>query len=249
MMRGAFEPIFEQTQGYRRIYLDLPGFGQTPAAPWIHNSDDMLDILCEFVDSIIGQENFLLTGCSYGGYLSLGLIHKMGARIDGVLLLVAMIDSLKTTDKPENLSDKQVLWQSEWFTSMKENPDLKGYMDMAVIATPQMYDKWQSDIQPGLDIADKNFISNHSIMDYSLSLEEALRKVAFDKPSCILAGRQDDIIDCCYVTAYGLAGRFSRATFATLDCAGHILHLDNESLFQQLAKDWIWRVELSLSTK
>ena len=72
MMKGCFEPVFSETKGYRRIYLDLLGFGKTSTAPWIQSADDMLEILCEFIDTVIGHESFLLTGCSYGGYLSLG---------------------------------------------------------------------------------------------------------------------------------------------------------------------------------
>jgi len=238
MMSGCFEPIFEQTtQGYRRIYPDLPGFGQTPAAPWIRNSDDMLDILCEFIDAAIGREKFLLTGCSYGGYLSLGLIHKMSERIDGVILLVPMTDSNEIVDKPENLPKKQMVWQSELLASAEESPNFDGYMSMAVVATLEAYEKWQKHIQPGVDIADKEFLSNYSIMDYSRSLEEALRTITFDKPSCILTGRQDGITG--YVMPYELVERFPRATFAILDCAGHALPLDNEYLFQQLVKDWL----------
>ena len=243
MMSGCFEPIFEQTQGYRRIYLDLPGFGHTPPATWIHNSDDMLDMLCEFVDTIIGCEEFLLTGCSYGGYLSLGLIYKMRERIDGVFLLVPLTDSVEIVEKSGNLPQKQNLWQSEQLASIEKNLGLNGYLNMAVVATPEMYENWQRDIQLGLDIADKEILSNPSIMDYSYELEESLRVIKFDKPSCILSGRQDG--ETGYVKPYELVERFPRATFAALDCAGHILHLDNEPLFQQLVKDWIWRVELS----
>jgi len=246
MMRGAFEPVFEHTQGYRRIYLDLPSFGKTPTARWMRNSDDMLDIVCDFINAVIGQEHFLLTGCSYGGWLSLGIIHKMSEKVDGVLLLVAKADSESSVNNPTNLPKKRIMWQSEHLALVKQNSTLKSYMDMAVVATPEMFDKWQNDIQPGLDIAD-NFI-DYSMMEYSSGLEEAIRSMTFDKPSCILAGRQDDIPDCSYVTAYRLVDRFSRATFAALDCAGHILHIDNEPLFQQLVKDWIWRAELDSST-
>ena len=248
MMKGCFEPVFAQIQGYRRIYIDLPGMGQTPARPWIRNSDDMLDILCDFVSSIIGDENFLLAGCFYGGYLTLGLIHKMGYKIDGALFLVAMTDSFDSVKNPENHPQKQTIWQSEQLALEEENDCLKMYKEMAVIATSEMYYKWQSDIQPGLDIADKEFISNTSIRKYSPALEEAVRNVTFDKPSAILAGRQDGPI-CGYKKAYEIVERFPRATFAALDGAGHILQIDNEPLFQQLVKDWIWRVELDIDTK
>ena len=240
MMKGCFEPVFSETNGYRRIYLDLPGFGQTPAAPWIGSADDMLDILCEFVDAVIGSEKFLLTGCSYGGYLSLGLIYKMSERIDGVLLLVAMVAPYKSRD---DLKHKP-LWKSKRLDLLEESPSLKGYLDMAVTATPEAYHKWQTDIQPGLDIANQDFISNRQILDYSSSLAEAVKQVSFNKPSCILAGRQDASLACHYLKAYELVERFPRATFAILDGAGHILQIDCVPLFRQLVKDWIYRCEL-----
>lgn len=242
MMKGCFEPIFSQEQGYRRIYMDLPGMGQTPARPWIRNSDDMLGIICEFINIVVGEENFLLAGCSYGGYLALGLLHKMGHRIDGALLLVAMTVSWASGSSRIR---KQTIWQSEQLLLEEESDSLKMYRDMAVIATTEMYLKWQEDIQPGLDVANKEFVSNKSILNYSPTLEESIKNITFDKPTSILAGRQDDSRVCDYMRAYELAKRLPRATLAIIDGGGHILHLDNEPLFQQLVKDWIWRVELN----
>jgi pimeloyl-ACP methyl ester carboxylesterase len=113
---------------------------------------------------------------------------------------------------------------------------------MAVIATPEGYEKWLNHIQPGLEMVDGKTISNLSLMDYASELEAAVRTVVFDKPACILTGRQDN--ETGYTKPYELVDRFPRATFAALDCAGHVLHIDNEPLFQLLVKDWIWRIRL-----
>ncbi|MCL2703052.1 MAG: alpha/beta hydrolase [Defluviitaleaceae bacterium] len=244
LMSGCLEPVFNQMKGYRRIYLDLPGMGQTPAAPWIHNSDNMLEVLIEFINTVIGGGSFLLAGESYGGRLALGLIHKMGSRIDGVLFICAATDSDAIIDHPDNLPKKRVLWQSERMASLKGHQSYNGFMDMAVISSPEIFDKFVNDIQPGLDAADWEFVSNRCSGDYGPELEEAVRSVTFDKPSCILTGRQDHVVG--YKKAYELFERFPRAAYAVLDCAGHNLQIESEPLFQQFVRDWIWRTEIDI---
>lgn len=48
-----------------------------------------------------------------------------------------------------------------------------------------------------------------------------------------------------YLAAYELLVQFPRAAFAIVDCAGHNLQIDNEVLFNQFVKDWIWRIEMN----
>jgi len=239
LMKGCFEPVFVETEGYRRIYLDLPGFGKTPTASWIRSADDILEILCKFIDAVIGGENFLLTGCSYGGYLSLGLMHKMSERVDGVLLLVAQIGA----DKAEVVSEYKLLWKSDKLNSVEGTTSLNTYLSMAVVATPEAYEQWDNHIQPGLDRA---ITHDEGIGNYSPNLEEDIKRVKFDGPSCILVGRQEGSLTCHYSKAYELIERFPRATFAVLDGAGHILQIDREPLFRQLVKDWVDRCELNV---
>lgn len=243
LMSGCLEPVFRQRQDYRRIYVDLPGMGNTPSAPWIRNSDHMLEVLLEFVDTVIGDTNFLVTGESYGGSLALGLVSKMKERIDGVLLLCASTDPLED----DGLPPKQVIWRSERLAAAEEVPSLREYRGLAVIATPEMYGKWLDDIQPALDIADMEFLSSHCNSDYSPEMREAIRGITFDRPSCIIAGRQDHVVG--FSKAYELVERFPRATFAVLDCAGHLLQIENEPLFQQLVKDWLGRLDLDARHK
>ncbi|WP_339222840.1 alpha/beta hydrolase [Paenibacillus sp. FSL H8-0332] len=35
MMRACMEPLFSGQKDYRRIYIDLPGMGLSPAAEWL----------------------------------------------------------------------------------------------------------------------------------------------------------------------------------------------------------------------
>ncbi|MCL2034538.1 MAG: alpha/beta hydrolase [Oscillospiraceae bacterium] len=236
LMSGCLEPIFNEIQGYRRIYLDLPGMGKTPVASWIRNSDNMLELLGEFINAVIPDENFLVAGESYGGRLSLGLIHTAGERIDGVLLICS------NHPESENLPVKQTIWKSEALKAKENDPDMDAYMELAVVAAPEMFEKYKNDVLPGIKAADYNFLTNHLTGSYGPELENKLKTTRFDKPACILAGRQDHWVG--YTGAYKLLEGFPRATFAVLDGAGHNLQIENEPLFNQMVKDWLWRVNL-----
>jgi len=74
LMKGCMEPVLSRRPGWRRIYFDLPGMGNTPAEPWIKGSDQMLDVVMDFIDRLIPDDNFVLAGESYGGYLARGVI-------------------------------------------------------------------------------------------------------------------------------------------------------------------------------
>ena len=43
--------------------------------------------------------------------------------------------------------------------------------------------------------------------------------------------------------------KYPRATFAVLDLAGHILQIEQESLFNALVNEWLDRVEYYISNK
>jgi pimeloyl-ACP methyl ester carboxylesterase len=78
LMKGCIEPIFAQQPGWQRIYLDLPGMGQTPGKEQIKSTDDILDIVIAFLDAVIPGQCFLLAGESYGGYLARGVVYWRG---------------------------------------------------------------------------------------------------------------------------------------------------------------------------
>src|SRR5512138_496374 len=88
LMKGCMEPVFASMEtAWQRIYFDLPGMGRTPGRPWITGSDQMLQLILEFIDGIIPNRHFVVAGESYGGYLARGIIKARTSFVDGLLLI------------------------------------------------------------------------------------------------------------------------------------------------------------------
>lgn len=241
LMTGCLEPVFVQTPGYRRIYLDLPGMGKTPAADWLKNADDMLAVVMAFIEAVVPGEQLLVAGESFGGYLTLGLIAKIGELIDGVLMIAPKIVS----ENRQKLPPRTIVWQTK-IQELEENAEaLENFMEMAVIAMPEIYAQYKKDVLSGIRVADKDFLTDQFYGGFSRDFEIALQHLRFDKPACFVTGRQDHVVG--YHDAYQLVDTFTRTTFAILDGAGHNVQVDNVPLFQTLVKDWLWRIDLANS--
>lgn len=74
--------------------------------------------------------------------------------------------------------------------------------------------------------------------DFSFAKEEEAATV--DVPSLIIVGRQDSISG--YLDGVDLMHRFSRATLAVLDTAGHTLAWERPEVFHALVRDWLDRL-------
>lgn len=76
VMLHALEPLFKKRSGWKRIYIDLPGMGQSESQPSIQNSDDILEVIVHLLDEIIPDQPFIICGNSYGGYIARGFVMK-----------------------------------------------------------------------------------------------------------------------------------------------------------------------------
>ncbi|MHB1684992.1 MAG: alpha/beta fold hydrolase [Bacilli bacterium] len=68
VMKECLEPTFTHRSGWKRIYVDLPGMGRSPASDAIQSTDDILASVLRFIDAAIPGEEFAVCGESYGGY-------------------------------------------------------------------------------------------------------------------------------------------------------------------------------------
>lgn len=238
LMSGCMEPVFSKREGYRRIYLDLPGMGKTNGEAWIDSSDEMLQVILEFIDKVIPDENFLITGESYGGYLARGVIYHMAKRVDGLLLLCPSIIADRSK---RNLPLHTVIEPDNALLAALSKEDAEEFGAMAVVQSREIWDRYEKEIISGVKLANAPFLERLRNEGFSFSFDVDSLNEKYEKPVLFLLGRQDSSVG--YKDAWDILDNFPRGTFAVLDRAGHNLQLEQAEIFNVLVDEWLYRVE------
>ncbi len=230
------EPVFAERTGWRRIYPDLPGMGQTKAADWITHQDQMLDIVLEFVDQVAPGERVAVAGHSYGGYLARGMVHRRPASVAGLMLNVPAISQ---GDRPRVLPTHRMIHADPDFLEAPQ-PNEEGWRELAVAQSLELLDSARRVYDPAAARADQKFLDRLE-PNRSFSFDVDTLAQPFPAPTLILTGRFDAWVG--YQEAYQLLDNFPRAAYAVLDRAGHALAIEQKTLFRALVSEWLDRVE------
>jgi len=232
----ALEPLFESRQGWERIYLDLPGHGQTQAPDWLTTDDQVLDILLRFIDQVIPDQRFVVAGFSWGGYVAQGIIYQRFSDVDGLLLIAP-----GTHREEEPNLERTILAKDEVLVSRLDDLMKELANGVLVVQNQRTIDRLQTLSQSFQSIMkdDTNFAARFQ-WGFSFDIDKLPKP--YDRPTLFLLGRQDHIVS--YRNVWQVLENFPRATFAVLDQAGHgITGMEQIQVSQSLINDWIDRVE------
>jgi pimeloyl-ACP methyl ester carboxylesterase len=233
-MQTDLEPLFEKRMGWQRIYVDLPGHGQTLWPEWVTSSDQILDMLCDFIDQVIPDRKFTLAGLSWGGEISLGIVSRRAQQVEGLYLSVPAVNVERSERKiPE---DTILVKNPDFVTGLQE--DERWITEVITVQDPSFLERLRREIFSVSIVNDKNG-TNWEITASIFSYDA--KKIFLDKPTLILTGRQDDRVG--YQDAWDLVENFPRATFAVLDRASHFLSIEQNALMKALIDEWLDRVE------
>ncbi|WP_433160803.1 alpha/beta fold hydrolase [Kribbella sp. CA-247076] len=211
--RDVHEPVFEGRAGWRRIYVDPPGTGKSPADPAITDQDGVLAAILELIDEVVGAGRFALAGTSAGGLHARGIVKRNPARVLGLLLRVPgiVVDRTRRT-----LPADEVTRTPAWHEKQRR------YYDVAEAqADLEFLGRIQADVRA-----------------YALSEDPATR---FDGPALIVTGRRDTITG--YADAWSILDDYPHATYVVLDQEGHELPVRSTALYRALVADWLDRLE------
>ena len=231
------EPVFESLDmPWQRIYFDLPGMGKTPGPAWMNSSDQMLEVILEFIDGVIPNQPFLVAGESYGGYLARGLIKARREQMQGLLLICPV----SMQEKRNKLPALQVLEKDEDFLNSLSAEEREYFTGINVLQTQKVWERFSEDILPALKIADYDFLENN--LGQNVSFKEDVDQIAepYQQPTLFLMGRQDSVVG--YYDHWQLIENFSRVSFVILDRAGHNLQIEQETVFNALVAEWLGSV-------
>ncbi|MGB9372484.1 MAG: alpha/beta hydrolase [Halobacteriota archaeon] len=239
VMTGCMEPIFTNRAGWKRIYFDLPGMGRTHAPSWLNDADQMLDVIIEFCENVIPDDQFLVAGESYGGYLARGLVRSIPELLKGVLLICPVVIADRNR---RDLPPRRVFVKDKSFlVSIAPSAQKQLFERVLVVQDHPRWDRFTQDIIRGMNAKDEAFLERFEKRGYSFSFEVDQIPHPFDRPSLILVGRQDASVG--YNDSLKIAANYSRGTVAILDRAGHGLEVEQETVFNCLVNEWLDRLE------
>jgi pimeloyl-ACP methyl ester carboxylesterase len=241
-MLNSLEPVFENRNGWKRIYIDLPGMGGSRALESIQNADDMLKEILKFVDEIIPNEPFLVCGYSYGGYLSQGIVHSRKNLVCGMLLLAPVIIA---DHNKRSLPHHQTLKEDPALISSLSSEEIAEFEPMAIVQGEKEWERFRKEILIPSKNANSEYMERIQQNGYSFTFEIDKDFLPFEYPTLIITGRQDSIVG--YKDAWQFIDYYPRATIATLDMAGHNLQIEQSNVFEALTGNWLERVEYELS--
>jgi pimeloyl-ACP methyl ester carboxylesterase len=238
LMKGCMEPVFQNLDTpWQRIYFDLPGMGKTKGPPWINGTDQMLNVVLDFIDGILPNRHFLVAGESYGGYLARGVIKAREPLVDGLLLICPVADQETLAN---NVPVFRVLEKDDAFLDSLSEENRNFFATINVVQNKRVWERFAKDVLPGLKAADYSFLEKSlgQNVPYKVNVDQIEKP--YRQPALFVMGRQDSVVG--YRDHWQLIENFPRASFMILDKAGHNLQIEQDVLFNAMVKEWLDRV-------
>lgn len=235
-MMDVMEPAFRGSDAWKRIYVDLPGHGKSPARDDIQSQDDVLRAVLDFFNAHLPNEPFAIVGLSRGSYIARGLIHTVPERISGAALIVP---GGNPSSDPSRLPHQQIMVEDASILPELSEAEIWAHENMSVVQRWDIVEKRRQIAAPARALFDAEQDARiMSAFDFSFAEEEETRPVTV--PSLIVVGRQDSTSG--YLDGVDLMHKFTRSTLAVLDTAGHALAWERPEVFHALVRDWLDRM-------
>lgn len=231
-------PATGVTKTWKRIYVDLPGFGGTPALSNTGGLRELDEWANEFVQETVGGQSFGIVGNSLGGLLARSVASRHPQQLTGMALLAPVIDPVH---KHRRLGVHEVVEVDEDFMlnlrgTQSVSSGIDDFCGIQSVHTAQTWNRYQTAILPGIEAADSGALERLDA-HYTLNpLPEEPARVGMTSPVLIVTGRQDQVVG--YEDQQQLLKYYPHASYVVLDGAGHNVHIDQEEVATMLLGKW-----------
>jgi pimeloyl-ACP methyl ester carboxylesterase len=241
VMAAAMEPALGLRPGFRRIYVDLPGHGQSPAG--VPSSTAVVHSLAAFIDDQLAGGPVLLAGWSYGGYLAAALARRRPAHVTGLLLVCAGIRirpqdrDLPGQSEPAGPAGPSALAADpglgHWLDGVPTG--LRDHLATAIgTRTAEVAGKVAAALTASLP-GDEKYQDRLRTHGYRLPDEDDPAR--YQGPACLIAGRQDKVAG--YADQFRALDSFPAASYFVVAEAGHYLPFEQPATFRAIVLDWL----------
>ncbi len=231
----ALDDSLAEGGAWERTYLDLPGFGSTPALTGEGGLPHLAQWLTETTSALVGSAPFALVANSLGGLLARHLVAQFGDQVLGLALIAPVVDpDASRRTRPE----RTVVDRDEELLAELTDADRDEFTGMAVRQTRDSWAAFERWALPGVRAADPDAMQRLAA-DYALGTVPEERGPTFRGPTLVVAGRQDHVVG--YEDQLRLLPHYPRASALVVDAAGHNVHLEQPAIVGAAVADWARR--------
>jgi pimeloyl-ACP methyl ester carboxylesterase len=217
--------------GYRRIYPDLPGMGESTASA-IRNAADVVTAIEALVDAEVGPEPFAVVGHSFGAHIARGLAARRPDQVLGLALVCPMVPDRLTAEPHVVVADDR---SAASLLSAGELEEFRGYF---VVQTAATVARFRDAVAPVLGRYDGG-VTQRLLEDWTL--DPAPADAPFSKPVLVLTGRHDSFVG--YRQHLALLEEYPEATSMVVAGAGHALPHEQPELVAAAIRHWLARID------
>ncbi len=232
-MIHAIEESSMSLKGLKRIYIDMPGMGQSPPHNLENNSDSMLDLVTKLIEKLVGNRTFIVMGYSYGGYIARGIAKKFMNQVIGEVLIcpVVMPEMSKRNVAP-------IVHQDIDRAFLESLPPFKQeeLLESMVVINERTYNRSEADFLRATALADWSFLQALYTGKYASDYIEQDNRVHHHK-ALFLLGYQDTSVG--YQDMLDMLPYYPHASVNILTDASHSFFLEHPVQFEAIVGAWL----------
>jgi len=227
--RRMWSSVVGALSGWRRIALDLPGFGDSPPAPARPTLSDWAARVWRHLDQLDVEAPVVVVGLSMGGYLAFELVRHSPGRVRGLVLM----DTRAEADTETARASRDAMAAHARQAGAEAIAEMLLPRLLAPEATPEVVDALRAMMcAVPADTIVAALEAMRDRRDNSPMLPELGRL-----PVLVLGGEHDQLTPPADLRA--LADRIPGSRYAIIAGAGHVPPLEQPRAVVELLRSWL----------
>jgi pimeloyl-ACP methyl ester carboxylesterase len=228
-VREFLEPMVAD-RPIRRIYVDLPGHGDSRPSSGLKTPDDVLDLVDLLLAEEVPDGPFLLLGHSFGGHVARAVAARHPSRVAGLALLCPVVPAMDGSDAEGGVV------ADDGASAELSDDERTAFEEYFVVRTAETVERFRRAVQPATGETDAETLDRAiDIGPHAIDPDTVL----VDAPVVIITGRRDRWVG--WRQQQRVGDRYPHATVVTVADAGHALPHERPQLVSALLADWLSR--------